>query len=206
MELIDISNLSPTSKMLDEDKYWEIVAVSLEIAEKASTSLGHTDLKNTKKEIFQEVFLVEMIAELSPKEMIGFRLRTDKFLYDTYTPEMWCAGHIMNNKWCSDDGFQYFRNWVISRGKEVYYRAKENPDSLVHHLIEDREYYDFESFWFVALDAFKNKTGKDLYDYIDIENFKTREFNYPAIELTWKSSEPETIRAVCPNLFDKLYK
>ena len=39
------------------------------------------------------------------------------------------------NGGCSDDGFQYFRNWIISRGKEVYYAAKENPDNLINRHI-----------------------------------------------------------------------
>ncbi len=34
----------------------------------------------------------------------------------------------------------------------------------------------------VANDAFRNKTGKDLYEYIDHDNFKSRKGNYPAFE------------------------
>ena len=70
------------------------------------------------------------------------------------------------NGGCSDDGFEYFRLWVISRGSEVYENARADPDSLI--TVADAEVpediFDFESFWYVALDAFKNETGKDLYD------------------------------------------
>jgi hypothetical protein len=27
--------------------------------------------------------------------MIGFRLRTDKLLFDSYNPELWCAAYIV---------------------------------------------------------------------------------------------------------------
>ena len=80
---------------------------------------------------------------MSPKEMIGFRLYTDKLLYDTYNSEMWCAGYIMNEG-CSDDSFEYFRNWVISRGKDTYLKAKENPDYLINEVVDGAEFYDFE--------------------------------------------------------------
>jgi Protein of unknown function (DUF4240) len=103
-----------TAEMLDEDLYWRIVERSLE---------------ETEDQDEQEQYLIKEIGKLSPKQMIGFRLRTDQLLYDTYNSEMWCAGYIMNQG-CSDDGFEYFRNWVISRGKDVYYNAKENPTVL----------------------------------------------------------------------------
>ena len=164
----DTTQLVRTAEMLDENLYWNIIDKSL---------------KNTSNQDEQEQFLIKEIERLTPKQMIGFRLRTDKLLYNTYNSEMWCAGYIMNGG-CSDDGFEYFRNWVISRGKDTYYQAKQNPDNLIKEVNEDLEMYDFESFWYVALEAFKNKTGKDLYDYIDNENFKTKEGQYPQFEFT----------------------
>jgi hypothetical protein len=65
--------------------------------------------------------------------------------------------------------------------------------------------YDFESFWYVALEAFKQKTEKDLYDYIDDENFKTKEGQYPQFEFTWQEENPESMKKICPKLFEKLW-
>tara|TARA_Y100001935_G_C17189116_1_gene449108 strand:- start:175 stop:870 length:696 start_codon:yes stop_codon:yes gene_type:complete len=180
--------IEKTSEMLDEQLFWSIVEKSLE---------------NTNNQDDQERFLVKEIEKLTPKQMIGFRLRTDKLLYDTYNSEMWCAGYIMNGG-CSDDGFEYFRNWVISRGKETFYSAKDNPDSLISEFVEGNDFYEFEGFWYVALTAFKNKTGKELYDYIS-DDFKTNEGNYPNFEFTWKEEEPESMKAICPNLFEKMW-
>jgi hypothetical protein len=179
--------MKKTSKMLDEGQFWEIIAKTL---------------ANSDDEKKQEEFLVREIAKLSPEEIVGFRLRTDKFLYDTYNPEMWCAGYIMNGG-CSDDGFEYFRNWVISRGKETYYSAKENPDNLINEVLDDKDEYEFESFWYVALDAFKEKTGEELYDYIDDENFTTKEGNYPNFEFNWTEDDAESMKRICPKLFEK---
>lgn len=189
MEPLNLSDLGKSAEMLDENRFWDIVAHSLQ---------------GNPNEFEQEQQLVQEISKLSPKEMIGFRLRTDKLLYETYTSEMWCAGYIMNGG-CSDDGFEYFRNWVISRGKEVFYRTKENPDSLISEVTDDRYEYDFEGFWYVALDAFKTTTGQDLYDYVDYDKFTTREGNYPNFDFTWEEEKPETMRAICPKLFDRCW-
>ena len=181
-------DLEKTSEMLDEDIFWKIVDASV---------------VNTEEEMAQGVYLINEIEKLSPKQIIGFRLRTDKLLYDTYNSAMWCAGYIMNGG-CSDDGFEYFRLWVISRGKEVYYAAKENPDSLVSQLKEGDHFYEFESFWYVALTAFEQKTGKELYDYI-ADDFKYSESNYPNFEFTWEEDKPESMQAICPRLYEKLW-
>jgi hypothetical protein len=184
---IDSTTLSKTSEMLEDDKFWLIIDNSL---------------KKSSNQDEQEKILVGEIEQLSPKEMIGFRLRTDKLLYDTYNSQMWCAGYIMNGG-CSDDGFEYFRCWLISRGKNTYYKTKSNADYLVNEISKGSEIYDFESFWYVALTAFKNKTGKELYDYIDNDKFKTNEGNYPKFKFTWQENNPESMRKICPKLFQK---
>lgn len=181
-------DIEKTNEMLDETIFWEIIDNSL---------------KSTNNESNQIEFLITEIEKLTPKEIIGFRLRTDKLLYDTYNSEMWCAGYIMNGG-CSDDGFEYFRNWIISRGKEVYYSAKENPDNLISEYVEGKEYYDLEDFWYVALTAFNNRTGKHLYDYIS-EDFKTNEQNYQLFEFNWEEDNPESMKSICPRLFEKMW-
>jgi hypothetical protein len=184
------NNLTKTSEMLEENLYWQIIADSL---------------KNSEDQDEQQEYLINRLQELAPVEITGFRLRTDKLLYDTYNSAMWCAGYIMNGG-CSDDGFEYFRNWVISRGKDVYYKAKENPDSLIGQVDEelDIEEYEFEDFWYVALAAFNNKTGKELYDFIDNDNFTFKEGHYPLFEFTWKEENPDSMKAICPKLFDRM--
>jgi hypothetical protein len=176
--------------MLDEDVFWAIIDKSLK---------GSSDQKG------QQEILIEEIEKLSPKQMIGFRLRTDKLLYDSYRSDLWCAGYIMNGG-CSDDAFEYFRCWIISRGKETYLKAKANPDFLIQELTPNATAYDFEDFWYVARDAFRLKTGKDLYNWIDYDKFITHEGKYPKIEFTWQEDSPKSMKKICPNLYNKLWK
>lgn len=180
-----------TAEMLDEEIFWAVIEDSL---------------KNSNSQDKQEAFLIKALSKLPPKDIIGFRLRTDKLLYDTYNSEMWCAAYIVNGG-CSDDMFEYFRTWPISRGKDVFYDVKKNPDNLINHLegASDEDYYDFESFWYVALAAFEQTTGKELYDYID-DSFTTSEGNYPAIEFNWEEENPESMKAICPRLYERFLR
>lgn len=182
--------LPKTSEMLDEELYWTIIDNSLK---------EYTDQED------QELFLVSEIEKLTPKEIIGFRLRTDKLLFDTYNQELWCAAYIINGA-VSDGDFDYFRCWLISRGKEVFYKAKSNPDSLLSQVIADKKSYQFEGFWFVAVSAFKNSTGQELYPYIDYEQFLTNDENYPLLNFTWDVEEPKSMELICPILFKNLWK
>jgi len=42
---------------------------------------------------------------------------------------LWGAGYVIAGG-MSDDGFHYFRSWVIGKGKDVFEIAMKNPDKL----------------------------------------------------------------------------
>lgn len=186
----ELAELKPTAEMMNEEQFWAIV-------QKAVDEAGDDE------DEYLEVVMHEL-SKLSLKEMVGFRLRTDKLLYDSYTSEMWCAGYLMNGG-CSDDGFEYFRLWVISRGRKVYEAALANPDNLIDYIAEDAEvdFFEFELFWYAAIYAFEEATEADLYDYIDDDNFTTREGNYPNFEFNWDEEDPESMKKLCPRLFER---
>lgn len=189
----ELAELKPTAEMMDEEQFWAIVQTAVDEA-------------GNDEDEYLEVAKREL-SKLSLKEMIGFRLRTDKLLYDSYTSEMWCAGYLMNGG-CSDDGFEYFRLWVISRGRKAYEAAMANPDNLIDYIGDDDEmdFFAFESFWYVALEAFEEVVDAELYDYIDDENFKTCEGNYPNFEFNWEEDDPESMQKLCPRLFEKFWE
>ena len=83
-----------------------------------------------------------------------------------------------------------------------------NPDNLIDYIGDDDEmdFFEFELFWYVALEAFEEAVDADLYDYIDDDNFKTREGNYPNFEFNWEEDEPESMQKLCPRLFEKFWE
>ena len=176
--------------MMDEEQFWTIVQTAVDEA-------------GDDEDEYLEVAKREL-SKLSLKEMVGFRLRTDKLLYDSYNSEMCCAAYLMNGG-CSDDGFEYFRLWVISRGRKAYEAAMANPDNLIDYIADGAEmdFFEFELFWFVALEAFEESVDAELYDYIDYDNFKTCEGHYPNFEFNWEEDEPESMQKLCPRLFER---
>jgi hypothetical protein len=48
---------------------------------------------------------------------------------DSYRHPLWAAAYLVNGG-CSDDGFEYFRGWLIMQGREVYERVVADPDAL----------------------------------------------------------------------------
>ena len=184
-------DLKPISEMIDEDRYWQIIH---DTKARAGGDQGR-----------QEDLLVEALEKLPLQDIVGFRLRTDKLLFDTYDPHLWCAGYIMNGG-LSDDGFEYFRLWLIDQGREVFERAKADPDSLADYEpdVDPDLGYDFEVLSYVADKAFENKTGGHwLYEYIDGENFPYRAGDYPELQFTWQEDNPESMRTLCPKLLAK---
>lgn len=187
---LDSLGFKPSNQMIDEDKFWAIIEKSL---------------KETNNQEDQEIYLISALEKESPQEMLGFRLRTDKLMFDSYTSNLWCANYVISNG-VVDDGFDYFRCWLISRGKEAYFKTLENADYLVNLVGNEPKAYDFEAFWYVAMTAFKNMTNQELDPYLDYENFKTNDENYPILEFNWNVDEPKTMEKVCPVLFQKFWK
>ncbi len=128
--------------------------------------------------------------------MVGFYLRTSQLEQQAYTTDLWCAAYIINDG-ASDDGFEYFRYWLISAGKEVYYKAIANPDSLAD-IVEEGNVYDFESLAYVSVEAFENKTGQELYDYIETISYTTPDF-----EFNWQEDDLQSQKTICPRLYAK---
>lgn len=189
--LFDSSAALPSEKisqMLDIDLYWQIIENSLQEAESLEE---------------QEENLIKELKELTAEDIIGFRLRTEFFLYQSYTSELWCAASIMNEG-CDDDGFQNFRLWLISQGKQIFSDAMMDPDNLAKYFEEgfnEDDFYEFEMFGNVANEAFLSLFDKDIHDFIDYHNFEYFEEDYPEIELNWDEDNVTTLQAICPRLY-----
>ena len=185
-----IPNFTKVSEMMEEAQFWQIIDQSL--------------VKSTNK-AEQKAYIEKELYKLSLEEIIGFQLRTALLKYDTYTSEMWCAAYLIRNG-CSDDGFEYFRNWLIFRGQEAYCNAKENPDSLLEVVrkIDVSYSYSMQYFWCVALHVFEKRTGYFLGENVDWDTFQTTEGNYPRIELDW--DDDESMKAICPRIWAASYE
>lgn len=181
--------LHPVDDIMDEDVFWRIIEIAHD----------NVTLKPTEDfEAYCEMLNNAVSDELKRfhwKEIIAFYQRFELLMANSYRDDLWCGAYIINGG-CSDDGFDYFRCWLISLGKTAYYQALENVDNLKNYVSPSNEYYDNESFYLVAPKAFNQKTGEDLYEYLG-----ERTFTIPAMEFSWSEYEPESMRAICPTLY-----
>jgi hypothetical protein len=83
--------------------------------------------------------LVQQLARLPPEEIVAWGHLFDQKTNALYTVDHWGAAYTINGG-ASDDGFYYFRCWLVGMGKKVYEAALADPDSLADVVSPDEEY------------------------------------------------------------------
>lgn len=81
---------------------------------------------------------------------------------------LWSAMKMIGHS--SYGGFTYFRSWLISQGKEAYFAALKDPDSLVELDAGDGDW--FENFAYAGAYAIKELTGEDAFERTDWSAYK----------------------------------
>jgi hypothetical protein len=99
------------------------------------------------------------LAALPADEIQAFQRVYDRMIARAKRWDLWGAAYLMNDG-CSDDGFRYFRDWLISEGKACYEQALADPDSLAELPVRDA--FELEAFGYAALDAYAEHTDKEL--------------------------------------------
>lgn len=102
--------------------------------------------------------LVARLAKLPADEISAFGRVWYERLAAAYTNRLWGAAYLINGG-CSDDGFEYFRNWLMLQGRRVYEAALADPDTLADVVWEPDE---AEHECYPAQDAYARATGADI--------------------------------------------
>ena len=69
------------------------------------------------------------LVKAGPKGLRPVLSHIDKSLRKANTWKLWGAAYLANDG-CSDDGFLYFRAWLITQGKDIFEQVCKDPDSL----------------------------------------------------------------------------
>lgn len=72
--------------------------------------------------------VTEKLKELTSDEIVSFKQHQYQLLDESYRWDLWAVGYIVNGG-CSDDGFDYFRAWLMANGSERWETALENPEA-----------------------------------------------------------------------------
>ena len=78
-----------------------------------------------------------------------------------YRWDLWAAAFVINGG-ASEDGFEYFRGWLIAQGEGLYQIALRYPDNLADYVEPDFDQAKCEELLYVAQKAYEDKTGTKM--------------------------------------------
>lgn len=107
-----------------------------------------------------------LLATRPPAEIVAAQQILWDLLTHSYRNPLWAAAYLINGG-CSDDGFDYFRGWLLTCGRPVFESALADPDSLaaspaVVAAAESGAELECEAALHIAWDAHLAATGMKL--------------------------------------------
>lgn len=123
-----------------------------------------------------------LLAGLPEAEIAAAQQVLWDLLAESYRSPLWAAAYVINGG-CSDDGFDYFRGWLLTQGQEAFEASLADPDSLASHpavreaAAEGLELWDEEALS-IAWSAYRSATGCEL----PADSFT---ISYPPLDPAW---------------------
>lgn len=128
---------------INKDTFWDLLA-------QAKARCGQ-DLEASAE------WIKGQLLALGPEQALNFDNIMHGYSSLAYKFGLWTAASIILDG-CSDDSFNYFRNWLIAQGKDVYLAALKDPDSLAD--IPDHENCRFMALPYVGDMAYERLRGR----------------------------------------------
>jgi hypothetical protein len=166
----------PQSKMTD-DRFWALI-------DQARTG-SHASASPQR--------LTRVLEALSSGEIQDFNLAFHEKLCDLNLWRLWGAGYVISGG-MGDDELDYFRSWIIGKGKAVFELALTNPDELAP-FVDTRE-VDNEGLEYVPMEALKKRGIKEDPRYPSDLSADGEPEGEPFDEDTVAASVPKLSRAV----------
>jgi hypothetical protein len=137
---------------VDENRFWEYVS-------RAHAAAGGR--RDDEALDAQAEHLAAALTGQPPNELLDFQSLWDRFHAAAYRWDLWGAAYVINGG-CSDDGFHYFRNWLIAQGRDVYTAALADPESLADLPGVEPDRAEDEAVAYAAADVYEELTGEEM--------------------------------------------
>jgi len=161
---------------MTEDDYWRII--------KDARSFANGDVE------FQAQLIATSMGTRSVPELNAFNSWVRQRMHDATLTDL-----LLVVSWVYDvhdlgpvsgDGWEYWRGWLVSRGKEEYMAALRNADVVAEYFTDIDDFLGGESIEYSAMYAYELATGsrgapEEMYDASLIE-----------LWLVWWKDEDET--------------
>ncbi|MFJ2194117.1 DUF4240 domain-containing protein [Kitasatospora sp. NPDC087861] len=123
-----------------------------------------------------------LLALRPAQEIVAAQQILWDLMADSYRSPLWGAAYVINGG-CSDDGFDYFRGWLITQGRTTFECIIADPDALaelpaVRAFAVDGIDIECEESLSIAWDAHRIATGENLPN----DAFTIR---HPALDPVW---------------------
>nr|WP_294793604.1 DUF4240 domain-containing protein [uncultured Mucilaginibacter sp.] len=178
------------AEKLDENEFWKIIDYSYNAAK------GNLDLQNQ--------IVTQKLSDYAPEEIINFEIILCKKLIEANDFKILAANKIIDS-YVSDDGFLYFRLWLISLGRETFEQTLKSPDHLAT-VVGKGVLPEFEPLLYVSTQAYKNKTGKQQEDNTfprDVAFGKGLNYDVGGAPMTGKNWKEGELPTLYPKLWEK---
>jgi hypothetical protein len=158
--------------------------------------------------------LVAELARLPIPRVARFHDSLISAANEALTWELWKAADIIHRAPTSQDGFCYFRLWLVGQGSKVFASAVRDPDSLATHpwiirLASQKDWADenypwAESLMYTSENAYEQimaKLGPEAAAQVEYpEELDRRPSEVPNKPEQWRWNDEPEIRRRFPNL------
>jgi hypothetical protein len=141
-----IQSTDTVDLLMNEYRFWGI------IMEARSAAKGNYR--------YQISNLERLLFTLEPQEIEQFDNRFMAMMDVAYDSRLWGAAYVINGS-CSEDCFEYFRQYLIAQGRERFYATLQDPESC-SAWIKAESQESWEGILYTAGKIYKMKTGFEI--------------------------------------------
>ncbi len=134
--------------------------------------------------------LIDFLSTLSAAEILAFERRCSSYFADSRTWRLWGAAYLIHGG-APDDTFDYFRSWLIGRGRTVYESALKNPDTLADVATPE------------AIDDVVYSAGQTAYESVTQEDIPESKIKWPKLVKDLDFADTELMARLYPRLSKK---
>lgn len=134
------------------------------------------------------------LSAAEPAAIERFQASLEAAMGASYRTDLWGAAYLLLGG-CGDDGFEYFRGWLLTRGRETFEATLSDPDDAVARVYEQTPELaaegECEDVLYVAAEAYRARTGQPM---------PTRTGAFDDIEFDFDPDDPAELRRRYPRL------
>jgi hypothetical protein len=138
---------------MDKEEFWETI-----------------DFANERLELqpLEADYLVDVFSEFSKSSLISSYEIFESIVEELDCNNVYALGSGIKGEPLTDDGFRYFRSWLVTLGKDVVTGAIDDPvtllqDEEIKYCLLNSE-IEFEDFHYFIDDAFSKKFNASVYE------------------------------------------